>query len=181
MSKESALRLATGNPAAVANPSLVTPETTKTTVIPAEIAGEKSSPALAAMTDPVVDPTPGVVPTDRATIIKKEVEIFKKNEALKKRESEFAAKEKEYNDVIKRVREFEDLAKKDKVQALKLLGWSDTDIINIVNADPAQPNIQDEARKIAQEETEKIRKEFSDKEQKAAADRDAALIQELKK
>jgi len=177
MSKESALRLATGNPTVTPNPSLVpsNPPAAAAAATTAEVVAEP--PAGATTTDkPVTQPKDDKL----SIIIKKEAEIFKAREAIKKQQADLATKEKQYNEVIKRVQDFEDLAKKDKVSALKMLGWSDTDIVNIMNTEPTKPTAEEIAARIAEEKINSFKAEMTEKEKKAAAERDTQLVSNFK-
>jgi|ERR1700722_1145509 len=176
MSKESALKLATGNPAAIANPSLISanpPATVK--------AAEPVVPAAGASAIDTAPATTTTMDKDNklAIFIKKEAEIFKAREQVKKDQLELVAKQKEYDDVISKAKLYNETFSKDKVAALKLLGWSETDIVNLMAEKTAVDPVE-EARRIVAEETAKIRSEFTEKEKKAAIERDAALVSNFK-
>lgn len=172
MSKESALRMATGNPTAVANPSLVTPEIST------------PKPDLKVATDPgTVEPAAGATadpaqPADPklSIIIRKETELFKKAEAFKKEQADFQATRTEYTNVIDRVKQFEELAKTNKREAIKMLGWSKEDIAAITAEDPSSIDPAEQVRKIAQEESQKIRDELAAEKKKAAEAKDSELV-----
>lgn len=166
MSKESALKLAGGSP-------IVVPTTT--------------APAAAPVATPVVEATAGATPPaetkdDRLSIIiKKEAKLFQEQEKIKKEREDWAKKQIEYDTVINRAKKFDEIAGKDKIAALKSLGWSDTDIVNAMNQEPTAANAVEEARRIAKEEADKIRAELSDKDKKSLAESNARLVTNFKK
>lgn len=187
MSKQSALAMATGNPQAVPTPSLITPETTSAPKAPTPPSGSSVSPDKVA-TDPgavIKKEAPSASPKtpddDRLSIvIKKETEIFKQREQMKTREKELQAKQLEFDTVMKRVKDFEDLAKKDKIAAIKMLGWSDADIMNMMNAEPGKVDPVEEARRVAHEESNKLRAELTEKDNKSLQDKNTQLVNNFK-
>lgn len=177
MSKESALAMAKAVPASTqATAAPITPQPIATKVPVETPIVEKKDPtpvATSATETPVDDKRLSI-------LIKKEADLFKQREAINKDKTDLATKAAEYDRVINRIKEFETTAKTDKVAALKMLGWTDTDIVNAMNAEPGQVNAAEEARKIALEEVGKIRKELTEKEQKEKSDRDVSLVNNFK-
>ena len=161
MSKDSALKLAT------------TPSATP------------AAPVVAAVAQPPAGATTIDTPQAAAPahdnrldiIIKKETQIFKDREQLKKAQAEATESKRQSDEIISRVRAFEDKAKTSKVDALKMLGWTDTDIINLINADkPNAPTAEEIAAKVADEKVKGLDDKWTQKEKKAQEDRDAQEI-----
>lgn len=115
-----------------------------------------------------------------AILAKKEAAIQKDREAFKKEREEFIAKQKEADEYIRRGRDFDDLAKKDKIAALKQIGWSDTDIINVMaESETKEPTTEELATRAAQSETQKLRDELKAASEKAEKDQNDRLVQSL--
>lgn len=165
MSKESALNLAKGGVAQVVASA------------PAQVEATQP-PAGATATDVV--PAVAVAATTEdsrlSIIIKKETELFKEKERIKKEREDMSAKAKEYESVISRIKAFEDTAKTSKVDALKMLGWTDTDIINLMATDKAAPTAEEIAGRIAEEKVKGLRDELSEKDKASAKARDEQLV-----
>lgn len=115
-----------------------------------------------------------------AIFAKKEAKFRQEQEAFRLEREKWQQELELAKTTNQRVRDFEDLAKKDKIAALKQLGWSDTDIINAMNPENNEPSAEEIARKIAQEETQKIRDEQKQREEEAAKAQNEALITQLK-
>lgn len=141
MSHESALALATGQ-------SPTPPPVTE------------QSPGLAAVAEPTLDST------RFANLARKETEIVKQREAMKTREAELKAMEERLKPIEAKWKEFEDLKAKDQVAAMKMAGFSDTDLINFLAAHEDKSTPEEKAAKAAQSEIQK----FKDEQAKIAKD-----------
>lgn len=172
MSKESALGLMTGKPVTqTLNPSLVTGEMPKPEAI------ESQPEALPA------EPKADDLQSNRFAIFaKKEAALVKEREAFKKEREQFLNEKKAADEFMKRVTEFEELRKQGKgVDALKIAGLSDEDIINLLaENEPKEETVEDKARRIALEELGKKEKEREEKESLAQKTRDEQLVKEFK-
>jgi hypothetical protein len=174
MSKESALAMATGSPEP----------------IPA------SAPVIGGPPPTPIEPPKDMESARFAAQARKEAEFVKKQQALKAEQEKFESEKKEilarrktYDETMERAKQFEDTRKTDPVAALKLIGFSETDIFNFLagqekkEATPAE-TAAEVATKVAEELIEKKLsakdKEQADKEAKLIADRDAGLINEFK-
>lgn len=173
MSKEAALSLLTGqNTTTPVNPSLVVGELPKT-----ETPVTPETP-----TTDVAAAEPQNVDSSRLAIFtKKEAALRKEREEFKKERDAYMQQKQQIEEFIKRVNQFDETAKADKMAALKLIGWSDEDIINLVaQAEDTPKDPIAEARKIAQEEAQKVRDELAQKEAQAEAHRNQQAITKLK-
>ena len=180
MSKEAALAMLTGQPAQAASvipapgtqPGLLTPEVSASSTV--------TNPEVV-----TVDPN---APKDEITagrlaiIAKREAQFHKDREAFKLEREQWSKTEKaQADEYIRRGKEFDELAAKDKVAALKKLGWSDTDIINAVaETGPREETPEEVARRIAKEEVDQIRKEAQAERDKLVEERNQFLINRLK-
>jgi len=170
MSKESALALLKGTPTP-------TPAVAPTGAPP--VAATPTAP-VTPPADPAVPPTE-TPPDDRlGLLIKKEAKIFEEREALKREKEELLKEREQYQQYNKKAKDFEELASKDKIAALKMLGWSDTDIFNHMTKEPGQVDPIEEARKIVQEEIKKLRDENAEKETQKKQNEDNRLVKEFK-
>jgi len=150
MSKAAAMALMTGLPASSheVKPSLLTPD------VPAS-GNADSQPEAAA-------PKEELQSSRLAILAKKEAALIKEREALKKDREQYL-KDKEVADgYLKRGKEFDETFSKDKKAALKLLGYTDTDIVNFMaEADIKEPTAEDIARRVAKEEAQTLRDEMA--------------------
>ena len=67
-------------------------------------------------------------------MVKKEAALQKERETLKKEREAWLAEKTEADQLRTRIKEFDETAKKDKMAALRMIGWSDEDIVNIIAA-----------------------------------------------
>lgn len=170
MSKESAMKLASGG---------ITPVAPTIAVVP---------PADPPAGDPpAADPGAPPAADDKLSIfVKKEAQLFREKEAIKKEREEFQRKQKEYDDkkaeydrVISLGGQYNELVKTDKVKALKLLGWTDADIINLMADKPAVDPVE-EARRLVDEKTKELDAKWEAKEKTAQEEDDKKLINNFK-
>lgn len=171
MSKQAALDMLSGTTTQTATPGLITQQ------MPSAAAEETGAAPVVAET-----PKTDELQSQRLAILaKKEAALFKEREALKKKEEEIASSKTKYEEYVKRVTDFDELAKKDKIQALRMLGWSDADIINSLNQEESKgPSPEEIARKVAQEEAQKVRDELKRKDDNALKSRNDRLVKNLK-
>lgn len=162
MSKEAALAFATGSPVPVpANPSIIG-------------------------TPPPAAPPPVDMESARfAAHAKKEADLVKRQQLHKAELEDFQKRKTQVDDILKRRDQFEDTRKKDPVEALKLIGFSEQEIFNFLAAQEKkeltpQEIAQTEAQKAAKEEADKLRKELADEKAKNIASNDQALLGEYR-
>lgn len=103
--------------------------------------------------------TPDELTSSRLAILaKKEAQIVKDREAYKREREETLKQRSEADQILAKAREFEQTRLKDPVAALKMLGFSETEIFNyMAQAEKTEPTTEDIARRISQEETQKVR------------------------
>lgn len=165
MSKESAMAMLTGNPMPQAAPEAVTEQTSQPVAQPAQADGLKSDPFK--------------------HLAKKEESLLKDRQALK---AEREALEKDRKVVLEAKKQYDEyMAKKstDPIAAMKMLGFSETDIMNyLANQAPPELTPEEKAAQAAEKAAEAKIKEFQDtqakKEQEAAQKRDEALISDFR-
>lgn len=173
MSKAQAMSLLTGIPAAdvVTSPGLITPN----------VATGAEAAAVTETAKPVE-----LESSRLAIFAKREAAIQRDREAFKKEREEWEKGEKaKAAAIVAKGQQFDEAFSKDKLSALKLLGYSDTDIINMLTGlgeeKEALPTLSaDDARKVAQEEAQKVRDELKEKEEKGLAAQNERLIANLK-
>lgn len=117
-----------------------------------------------------------------ALLAKKEAALQKEREALKKEREEWLNKDKaEADKVLARAKEFNELSQKDKIAALRLIGWSETDIFNaLAGMEKTEPTAEEIAKRVAQEEAQKIRDELKQQAEDAEKTTNARLIENLR-
>lgn len=159
MSKESAMALAKGGPL----PTTTIPVTPAATATP-EVPNAPST--AAAPTQTSADPR-------MQTLLKKEVDLVKQREMFNRQKQDLEQKAKSADEILGRAKQFEELKKTDPVAALKLIGYSETEIFNIMAAanEPAKTKTPEE---IASETTQKLLKERDDAEAKRNAEATAS-------
>lgn len=159
MGKESALAALTGTPAPVTqNP---TPTTTSDTN-PSVTAQPNTSDAFAQLS-------------------RKEAERVKKEQIFKQERDAFQKEKAEAQSIIQKDQQFEELRKRDVVQALKLKGFSEQDIFNyLAENQPVELTPEQKAAKAAEAAAEAKIKAWEEKQTKDKADErakvDAGLI-----
>ncbi len=140
-----------------------------------------AAPTVTPVVLPVVEPPPANLDSDRfAHLAKKEAAIQKEREALKAEREANAAEKARYEEVGAKYRSFEEMRVKDPIAAMKLAGFTDTDIFNFYAKAQEDAKAKDtpEAKAVAAAEA-KI-KEFEDRQAKAQeaqrAESDAGVI-----
>jgi len=175
MSKATALAMVTGQPAAATPPpapelTVVPPATPETTAA--------TSPADPPATPKAEDP----VQSNRLAIFaKKEASLQKEREQVKSEREAFAKEKAEADHYRTRGKQFDETFAKDKVAALRMLGLTDTDIINILAEVQKVPDDPVEAaKKAAQDLIDEDRKKREKADADAAAAQNERMIKQLK-
>ena len=149
-------------------------------------------PASAPVAPPPVAPIEGVSTqpspetpkeldsTRLSSLMKKEAEIVKEREALKKeREANLTEKEK-----IKAIQEnlsnFEQMKAKDPMAALKLLGFSEKDLMNFISAEKENISPEEIASRTVKNELDKYKEEQARKEQELTLKRNEQILTQFK-
>lgn len=169
MSKESAMAMATG-----------------TAVIP-------SAQPTSSATAPVVssEPNEGVVPAETAApqvlestrfaqLAKKEAELQKQREEFKRNTEQFNKEKESLRSVQKTINDFEQMRGKDPVAALKILGFSDTEIFNFYAQSEDNSTPEEKAAKAANKEIQKFRDEETKKQTDAQEKRNTETLQQFR-
>lgn len=144
MSKESAMAVATGAPVPV-------------------------TPGVADAVTPQAASTPGSTDPRIQALLKKEVGLVKEREAFNRQKQEWEQRTKQADAVLAKAKQFEDTLQTDAVAALKLIGYSDTQIFNIM-ADANKEKPQKTPEEIAAETTQKFLKERDEADAKKNAE-----------
>lgn len=186
MSKESALANATGQPAPTTiappvNNLAVTPRQAARVLVPKDVAAP-IEPVQPSPKQDIVEPNP--LDSDRfAHLAKKEAALQKQREELKAQQASMAAEKAKYEEVGKKYGEFEKLKSTDPIAAMKLAGFSDTDIFNyyVKAQEDAKTKDTPEARAAAaaQVEIKKFEEAQTKKEQMAKEAQDSATIKKF--
>lgn len=177
MGKAEALTMLTGEASAVASGSLVTGEIPAVTADQLQLSKPTETP-----TEVALKPAPDEMQSSRLAIFaKKEAQLQREREALKAERESWLKEKQQADQYLQKGREFDEIAKTDKIKALRMIGWSDEDIVNII-AETSNKQVDpiEEARKIATEETRKLREELEQEKIKAEQSRNQQLITRLK-
>lgn len=149
MSKESATAMLSAMPAPVA----ATPEITSTP------GGEPGLQATESQTSKVTE----LDSTRFAQLAKKESALQKEREQFKLEKEANAQEKEKMKQIHKKLQDFEDMKGKDPVAALKLAGFSETDLFNFMAQAEDKSTPEEKAAKAAQTEIQKFRDEESKK------------------
>lgn len=159
MSKESALAVAT--PAAIP--------------IPTEGSSE-NSPSTSITSTPTIDAQ------RLAKQARREAEIQAKREQFKREQQEFQSTKQRADEILKKAQEFETTRTKDPVQALKMLGFNEAEIINFLTAnDPVEKTPEQKAAEAAQAEIKKFQEDQEKKQQEQVKAQHKQVIDNFKK
>lgn len=168
MSKAAAMALATGQPVTNVNPSLIAGDM-----------GATVNPELAPTeTPPAAEKVQQSIDSDRFAIIaKKEAKLVRDREEFKKQQTDAAAKEVKLKEYLEKIETFEAKKKVDPIDALKFIGFSETDIFNFManKETPKEPTAEEIAEKVA----DKKLSEYKEEQAKVAADAQKAREQGL--
>jgi hypothetical protein len=176
MGKAEALTMLTGEPSNATSGSLVTGE------IPAVTADQLAETIPSNTTEITPKIERDEMQSSRlAVFAKKEAQIQREREALKAEREAYLQEKAQADEYLRRGREFDEIAKQDKIKALRLIGWSDEDIINVIaDVQTKQTDPIEEARRVAAEEAKKLRDEIAQEKAQAEQTRNAQLISRLK-
>lgn len=174
MSKQSALNMMTQ------------PTGTQITATPGLMTPNLSVDPAAELTVGPVDPPP-VAPKDDlnasrlAIFAKKEAALHREREALKTERDSWQKEKEEAEGYRTKGKTFDDMRAKDPIAALKVLGFTDTEIMNfLAEGEKKEASPEDIARKIAQEEAQKIRDELKAQHEAGEKDQQEKAIARLK-
>lgn len=173
MSKSAALSMLSGLPPQETTAGLMTPDLPQT--LPE---------SLGKTDDQTHEAKPDELQSNRMAIFaKKESKLQQEREALKK-ERESYLKDKEESDAIRnRQKQFEETKQRDPIAALKLLGYSETEIFNgLAEQEQGAKELSpvEAARQAASEEVQKIREELATEKATLEKERNDRLISNLK-
>jgi len=155
MSKESALAMTATIPSGEGSPSLVAPV--------------------------VTTEEPQLESTRFSHLAKKEAALQKDREAYKKDQAEIASEKEKLKSVQTQINDFLAMKDKDPVAAIKLLGFSETDLFNFIAAQEDNSTPEERAAKAAQAEIKKFTDAQEAEKSSAQKERDARAIADFKK
>lgn len=114
--------------------------------------------------------------TKFTALAKREQALVKEREALKREKDALESERARVKEVLTPFEQFKVLKEKDPVEALKNLGFSETDIVNFLAAEKKEPTMEEKAAAAAKGEIENFRKEQAEKESKVQAEKNIQLI-----
>lgn len=153
MSRDSAMAALTGTPAPTAPVLTEVPVTTAEEVV---------------HTTTNADPVKDLESSRLALFAKKEAAIVRRDQELKKRELDLQDKLDRAKPFFEKGQKFEELKDSDGVEALRVLGYSDAQILNLVaraTEEKKEPSTEEQARLAAQEEISKFKEQEAAKQQ----------------
>lgn len=130
-----------------------------------QVPAQATTPAAPAVTTPVETPAqaaPAEAATIPSSLAKKEAEIVRKQQELKKQEEAFLAQKKQADELISRGQKFEELKKSDIIEAMRYAGFTDTDIFNFFAQaqKPVEPTPEEKAAELAKKSAQEVIDEF---------------------
>jgi hypothetical protein len=147
------------------------------------LAGESvTTPPVVASAEQTPAARPEVDSAVMAAYAKKEAEFVRRQEAFKKEREAWEKTDKfRADEVLKKAKLFEETKGRDQIEALKLLGYTETDIFNMLaRVEPKEKSTEERAIEAAQYAADQRIKEFEDNQKKqtetAMAKRDQDLI-----
>ena len=150
--------------------------------IPTQTSTPGGSPGL--QPDPAAaggTPTKAEMDSTRfAHIAKKEAELVKQRDTFKKEHETFLQEKEKMREIQKQLNDFNETKAKDPVAAMKLLGFSETDLFNFLAAQEDNIPPEERAAKAAQSEIQKFRDEQAAKEQEAINKRNDSVVSQFK-
>lgn len=172
MSKDAAMALLTGSSVPTQNPS---PPQSEVTSIPSE----GVSPSAASSPPKELQSTPF------SQLAKKESDLVRQKQEIKKQQELMASEKAKMSEIQKQVQLFEETKKKDPIAALKMIGFTETDIFNYMAAqEKPELSPEEKAAQAAVEATEAKLKAYEEaqlkKVQEEQTKRDQSLIQGFK-
>ncbi len=121
------------------------------------------------------EPTQELESTRFNHLMKKESELQRQRETFKKEQESFAKEREKMQSIQQKLQQFDEMKVKDPVAALKLAGFSETDLFNFIAASEDNSTPEERAAKAAQAEIQK----FTDGQAKKEADIQARQEQEV--
>lgn len=125
---------------------------------------------------PPVAPPPNLDSERLARFARKEMAARQREEAIKLRETEFAQKNERAEAILKKAQDFETTKATNPVQALRDLGFSETDIFNFMAEGEKVITPEERAAAAAQAEIKKFHEEQSLKEKAQEQTRNNEII-----
>lgn len=116
-----------------------------------------------------------------AHLAKKEVELQKQRESFKKEQESLTQEREKMKAIHKKLQDFDEMKLKDPVAALKLAGFTETDLFNFIAAAEDNSTPEQKATKAAQAEINKFKEEQSKKEQEAQTKRNTEVLDSFRK
>ena len=161
------------------------PKPTSMPVLPPKTESVNATPTATEPTTPSQEATTPKTELDSsriALLAKKEAALQKEREAFKKEREEWLTKEKaEADKVLARAKEFNELSEKDKIAALKMIGWSETDIFNaMAGAEKTEPTAEEIAAQVADKKLQEYKEEQAKLAAEAEKSNNEKLISNLK-
>jgi hypothetical protein len=112
-------------------------------------------------------------------LAKKEAAIVKEREAIKRQQSEMNTKLKQVEEINQKIQQFENLKQTNKIEALKMLGFTETDIFNALAESP-QETPESKMEKIAEAKLQEYQKKQQEQAAKVQSANDAKVIDNFK-
>ena len=126
-------------------------------------------------------PKPSELESTRfSQLAKKESELQRQRELLKKEQTQFMTESQKLAEMQKQFNTFTELKSKDPVAALKQLGFSETDLFNFIADQQDNSTPEEKAAKAAQAEIQKFTDAQAKKEADLLAKRNAEVLQEFR-
>jgi len=151
-----------------------------TTIIPsAQPTAPLTAPVVQSGADPIVDPAPKVeLDSTRFNLLaKKEAEIQRERESYKKDREAYNADLAKLKGVQEQIATFEKLRETDKIAAIKSLGFSDTDLINLFASLEDNSTPEEKAQRAAQKTIDEFKKEQADNQTKAQQEANKRVLE----
>lgn len=115
-------------------------------------------------------------------LLKKEVRLVKEQEAFKLKQREWEEKVKRADALLERDRQFDETKKKDSFAALKMLGFTDTEIVNgLAAATPSEKTAEETAEEIARRVLKENNDALDVKAKEAEAKKNVEVIDRFQK
>lgn len=148
------------------------PTTQPTSSATAPVISTTAEPTSPQIAKPAATQDPGI-----SHLAKKEAELQRNREAFKKEQADLAVERQKVLDMAKDVTTFRELQGKDRIAAMKHLGFSDQDLLNYIAAQEDTSTPEEKAARAAQSEIKKFTDEQAKKENDAQLKRNADALQ----
>lgn len=153
------------------------------------------------MSEPITSPVPSTVPVPKVEtttvpaikvepkgldstkfveLSKKEIQLVKDRDAFKKEREEFEKVRAPLMAGNDRLLKFDNLLKKDPIEAMKFAGFSETDLINFLAAGEDKSTPEEKAVRLAQEEIKKFKDEQTNEKTKLQEEQETKTITKFK-